>query len=163
MRLFVGRHGFAGDPSPDPKKEAERPLKQEGRDAVAAVAAAMLKLGDLPKCIFCSNYQRAQETAYIYGKAFGVNVAVIGDLAPIRPLTDGLFSLMGSKEKIGRVMLVGHRDNTEPLFNDLDGPKFGKIMMGEVKRLTIDRKTGAFDLKWCIKPSDVGFPDHWDK
>lgn len=161
MKLFVARHHYAGDPNDDPKKEIERALWPEGKAAALAVATALLKKGDIPSCIFSSPYQRAIGTAFIYGKKLVANVAIIGDLAPIRPLANGLFSLIKAREKIGRVMIVGHRDNIEPLFRDLDGPKFPDIAMGEIRRLDIDRKTGAWSLRWAIKASDVGFKDYY--
>jgi phosphohistidine phosphatase SixA len=159
--MWLARHHYAGDPSDDPETEINRPLTEEGKAAAKAMAKAIGAKPETPKSIFCSPYKRTQMTAFIYGRELVANVAVIGDLAPIRPLTDGLFSLIGSKERIRRVMLVGHRDNIEPLFRDLDGPKFEDIAMGEVRRIQIDRKTGAWTLDWALKPSDLGFEDHY--
>jgi len=140
-----------------------RPLLPEGVATATAIAKAMLAAGELPICIFCSNYARAVQTASIYGRVLDVNVASLGDLAPIRPLAPAISNLVQTKdsERLRRVMLVGHVDNTTPAMNDLGGDvKWAKLVMGEVRRVEIDRDDLGWELRWSLKPSDIGRPDH---
>lgn len=164
MKLYVGRHGYAGVPSRDPKKERERPLKPEGVQMVKATARSILNLGDIPACIFCSPFQRTIQTADIYGKILGIQVEVIGDMSPVRPLTTTLTELLQGKfVTLKRVMMIGHRDNLEPLFRGLAGSDsaFDDIAMGEVRRLKIDRWDLDWKEKWRMRPSDFGLPNYY--
>jgi phosphohistidine phosphatase SixA len=159
MRLYIGRHCYAGDPDPDPKKERERPLLPEGKVTAAAIANAMVDAGEVPNCIFCSPFRRAIDTADIYGRIFGIQVNVIGDLAPVRPLEDAIATLIGS-DKLSRVMLIGHVDNTTPAMKSFDGEdKWPDLVMGEARRVKINRDDCSWSLKWGIKPSDIGRKD----
>jgi phosphohistidine phosphatase SixA len=164
VKLYVGRHNWAGAASDDPATERDRPLKPEGVRTSKAIAQAMIDAEEIPNAIFSSPFARAIQTADIYGKAFGVQVNVIGDLAPVRPLTPTLEELLSIKgtEKLKRPMLVGHVDNMGPAFRDLgvDGEDWDDMVMGEVRRLRIDRKTLDWDIRWTLKPSDVGMKDH---
>lgn len=166
MKLYVGRHAFAGSPSLDPQKERERPLQPEGVAMARAIAKAMVAAQEIPNVIFCSPYTRTTQTADIYGKTFGlasgngVRVNVVGDLSPDRPLEPQLLNLM-SKGELTRVMVVCHMDNTTPGMNNLGGDqKWRDLVMGEVRRVKIDRKSGAWKLKWGVKPSDLGLKDY---
>jgi phosphohistidine phosphatase len=161
MRLYVGRHNFAGDYSADPKQERNRPLLPEGKRTAAAIAQAMSDAGEVPKVIFASPFERAKQTADIYGKLLGVQVNIIDDLAPNRPLEDRILELMGHKE-MKRFMVLGHVDNTTPAFNNFgskNSDDWDDLVMGEVRRLSIDRKSGAWKIKWGVKPSDLGLRD----
>jgi phosphohistidine phosphatase SixA len=164
VKVWLARHSWAGPSLPDPAKERERPLLPEGIKIAKAIAQAMLDAGELPNTIFTSPFARAIQTSDIYGKAFGVGVNVIGDLAPQRPLTPTLQELLSIKgeEKLKKAMLVGHVDNTTPAMLDLDtdGEGWDDLVMGEVRRLRIDRKTLEWDIRWCVKPSDLGMKDH---
>ena len=160
MKLYVGRHAYAGDPSPDPKTERERPLTAEGKATALAVARSMGDLGEVPKVIFCSPFARAIMTADIYGKELGIQVNVIGDLAPMRPIEDAILGLAAKGEQ-KRVMIVGHVDNTTPSMNNLGGDsKWKDLVMAEVRRVRFDRDSGAWTLRWTVKPSDVGRKDY---
>lgn len=153
------RHGYAGDPAADPKRERERPLLPEGRATVTAIAKAMLSADEIPNVIFTSPFARTTQTADIVGKLLQVQVNVVDDLAPNRPLEDRLLELM-SHGAISRLMVVGHVDNTTPAFENFGGDtKWKDLWMGEVRRLKIDRKSGEWSLKWCVKPSDLGLKD----
>lgn len=164
MRLHIGRHCYAGDPLTDPKAERERPLTPEGVKMAKAIAAAMLDAGEIPNVIFCSPFIRAQQTADIYGRVLGVtNVLNLGDLAPWRPLTPTLASLIGVRgaERMRRVMCVGHVDNTTPTMQDLaTDEKWKPLVMGEVRRVEIDRDSLEWSLQWRICPSDLGLQDY---
>jgi phosphohistidine phosphatase SixA len=160
MRLYVGRHSYAGDFSPDPKKERERPLTPEGVTIAKSMAAALATADEVPSVIFASPFARTVQTADIYGKILGVQVNSIDDLSPNRPLEDRILELMTHKQVKG-FMIVGHVDNTTPAFNNFGGDvDWDDLVMGEVRRVKIDRKTGAWKLKFQLKPSDIGLKDY---
>ena len=156
------RHGFAGKPSPDPTIERNRPLLPEGVAMVKAVANAMGASDEIPNVIFCSPLVRATMTADIVGKLLGVQVNVVGDLSPNRPLDEGILSLIGRRdEAIKRVMIVGHVDNTTPAMRAFGGDqKWKSLVMAECRRVNISRKDGSWKLKWCVAPSDLGLKDY---
>lgn len=159
MRMWVCRHAYAGDSLPDPKAERERPLLPEGKATALAVAKALLAAGEVPKVIFCSPFMRTIMTADIYGKTMGVQVNVIGEFAPMRPLEDSILNLMSHGEQ-RKIMVVGHVDNTTPAMNNLGGDtKWKDLVMAEVRRVRIDRKSGQWSIRWGIKPSDLGLKD----
>ena len=166
MKLYIARHAFAGPPSLDPQIERSRPLLPEGKATALAIAKAMIAIGEIPKVIFCSPYARTTMNADIFGKAFalatgsGIRVNTIGDLSPDRPLEPSLLNLM-SKGELKRAMLVCHMDNTSPGMNNLGGDqKWKDLLMCEVRRVKIDRKSGQWKLKWGIKASDIGLKDY---
>jgi phosphohistidine phosphatase SixA len=123
-----------------------------------AIAKAMVAAGEIPNVVFCSPYTRATQTADTYGRAFGVRVNVVDDLSPDRPLEDRILELIELCE-IKKLMLVGHVDNTSPAMGNLGSDKWPALVMGEVRRVNMDRKSGDWTLKWAIKPSDLGLRD----
>ncbi|HEY2516974.1 MAG TPA: phosphoglycerate mutase family protein [Polyangiaceae bacterium] len=160
MRVYFMRHSLAGAPRDDPREERERPLTDKGRDLAKAIAQQMGEVGEIPNVIFASPYQRAIDTADIVGAELGLEVAVIGDLAPVRPLAPGILQIIGDG-KVKRPLFVGHHDNTTPLMNDdLEGAdQWLPLVKGEVRRVKMRRKDGQWSLKWCLCPSDLGFRD----
>jgi phosphohistidine phosphatase SixA len=160
MKLWIMRHCYAGDWSSDPKVERERPLTAEGKATALAIAQTMATCGEVPAVIFSSPFTRATMTADIIGKELKVQVNWIGDLAPMRNLDTTILDLM-SFPKARKIMIVAHVDNTTPSMNMLDGDvKWKDLVMGEVRRIKIDRDSGDWALKWALKPSDIGRPDH---
>jgi phosphohistidine phosphatase SixA len=169
MKLYLMRHGYAGPGSPDPKRERERPLLPEGQRMARAIAKAMADAGELPNYIFASPFARAIQTADIVAKTWNdlglagdnpYQVNVIDDLAPQRPLEPQVLDIIGFQD-IKRVMLVGHKDNTTPMMQSFGGDaKWKDLVMAEVRRVRMDRKTGAWKLRWCLRPSDLGLKDY---
>ena len=159
MRLHLMRHAYAGPALSDPKAERDRPLLPEGIATATAIAKAMKANGEIPNVIFSSPFQRTIQTADIVGKALGVQVNVIGEFAPMRPLEDGIIGLMSHGEQ-SRIMCLVHVDNSSPAMINLGGDvDWDDLVMAEVRRVKIDRKTGAWKLKWGCKPSDLGLRD----
>lgn len=161
MKLYIMRHGYAGDAENDPKAERERPLLPEGKATVLAMARAMDVCGETPSAVFSSPFTRTTQTADIVAKYFGIQNNPLGDLAPIRPLVPSIEELVGYG-KLKRILLVGHVDNTTPAMRNLDGDpnyKWEDLVMAEVRRVRIDRKTLEWRLRWGLKPSDIGLKD----
>lgn len=160
MKLWIGRHAYAGNPSKDPQTERERPLTTEGKATAKAIAMAMRTAGESPKVIFCSPFTRTVMTADIYGAILGIQVNIIGELSPMRPMEDGILGLI-NKDRIKRIMLVCHVDNTGPAMRNFDdSDKWPDLVMAEVRRVDMDRKDGSWSLKWRLRPSDLGLKDY---
>lgn len=175
MKLYVIRHAFAGDKSDDPRKERERGLTNVGVEMANAAAQAMIDADETPKVIFCSPFERTVETADILGKAFGVSVNIIGDLAPDRPLETEILSLLGH-DRLKRIGIVVHSDNTGPAFDKFGGTMLDcarkgddkitedsgywpMLKMAEARRLNIHREFGYWECAWRWCPSDSGLED----
>lgn len=157
------RHAYAGPSSKDPKRERERPLTPEGKSTARAIAEAMGDLGEIPSVIFCSPFARTIQTADIVGKALGVKVDILGDLAPNIPLEETILNMIGA-DHLKRVMIVGHVDNTTPAFQAFESKeKWEPLVRAEIRRLEIDRKDACWELKWCLCPADLGLNNHEDE
>ncbi len=191
MKMYMGRHSFAGPSNKDPKKERERGLTDAGVAIATAIANEMGANDEVPNVIFSSPFFRAQQTADLYGKILGVRVNIIDDVAPNRPMDDRIVELMAHGD-LRKFMIVGHHDNTTPAMN-LFGGRMGKekrddddklrkalgyedsstpgsdgtnkgdwvpLVMSEVRRLRMDRKTGQWKVRWRLRPSDIGLKDY---
>jgi phosphohistidine phosphatase SixA len=176
VKLYVARHSDAGDfIGDDPKAERERPLTSNGKKLVQAVAAAMLDADQIPTVGFASPLERTKQTADMLGGILDFQVNVLDDLAPNRPLEDRLLELM-AHDALRKFLIVCHVDNTTPAFENFGGDMgdcyrdgdedtigssghWAPLVKGEVRRLKIDRKTGRWECRWRLLPSDVGFSD----
>jgi phosphohistidine phosphatase SixA len=159
VKLWVARHGFAGDVRRDPTEERNRSLTKEGRATVEAVAKGMRVAGEIPVLILASPYARTLETADIFGKVLDVRVDVLDELAPNFPIADTIARLAEDSE-MHRLMIVGHVDNTTPAMEQLGSDdEWPNLLKSEVRRVKIDRKTGEWKLRWQLLPSDVAMPD----
>ena len=72
MKLYLLRHGKADWPNWD-RPDDERPLTEEGKKEVAAVAKLLSRL-EITPVIFTSPLPRASQTAEIAGKHLNVKV-----------------------------------------------------------------------------------------
>jgi phosphohistidine phosphatase SixA len=159
VKVWLARHGEAGDYLKDPKAERERPLTPEGRKIVAAIARAMKDAGEEPRTILTSEYARAYETADIIGKAFGCPVDIVSSVAPHMPLAHAL-EVLAEEDEQRRVMIVAHSDNINPWVERVTGDE-DDFAKGEVRRYRVDRADGSAKERWRCCPSDVGFKDEF--
>lgn len=159
MKFALIRHAYAGDASRDPVVERERPLVEEGRATAEAMAAALDALGEYPKAIFASPFARATETADIFGRHFGVQVNVVGGLAPMRPMETEIANLaMG--DHLSRVWCVVHVDNSGDAMDSLGGDiVWDPLVMCEYRRVSMSRKDATWEFRTGLKPSQVGRKD----
>jgi phosphohistidine phosphatase SixA len=161
VKLYVMRHGCAGEASSESYTERWRGLTLGGADTVRAIAREMLIQDEIPNFILANEYARTRETADIIGTILGVRVDTLDELMPaipIKPLVDALLEDDTSK----RIMLVGHTDNLNPFLEKATGVKDDKLAKGEVRRLKFDRDSGEAVEKWRLRPSDVGYEDEYD-
>lgn len=165
------RHAWAGERSSDPEEERTRSLKPEGRKTAEVVAKWLAdNLDEPPTTIFVSPFQRTIETGDIVGRVLNeergtdIRVNAVGDMAPDRPLTGSILELAGQfGGSNDRILLVGHGDNLPAAFDALpnkDGDDFPDLKMAMVVAVKMKRKSGKWRVKWTLRPSDIGRPDH---
>lgn len=162
MKLWLARHGFAGDYSPDPAAERARELTPGGRLVVRAVATALRARGDVrPKVILSSPLRRTMQTADVLGSVLGAPVEPLPALVPHLPVAHVIRKL--AAREMRRVMLVGHTDNLSPAsaeLLDLDVvPPADEFRIAEVRGYDLDRKSGHATERFRLSPTDLGLPD----
>lgn len=172
MKIWIMRHGDAGEDAADPEEERDRPLSAEGIEQVSAVARALAAKDVRPKVVVASDYARTAETADLVGKILGVKVALTSALAPHLPARPVLEDLLAD-ENSKRVLVVGHHDNLVPGLSEMGGdfsPVEGaddvydgdddcpELAKGECVRLKFDRGSGTWTAVDRVRPDDVGAP-----
>ena len=102
MKLYLVQHGKALDKSENPR----RPLSEQGRDDVEAVASFLKRAGVTVRSVEHSGKDRAAETAAILGSALaGGSVAERSGIAP----NDPIVPFVREVNDLGAdVMVVGH-------------------------------------------------------
>ena len=147
MKLFLLRHGKADWPNWD-KSDDERPLTQEGKDQVAAVAKLLARLEVAP-AIVTSPLPRASQTAEIAGKYLGQKVRADALLRPgfdARKLRKLLKDFSGNS-----LMVVGHEpDFTRTIFQLTGGET--KLSKAGVALVELDTPTMKGELRWLVPP-----------
>jgi phosphohistidine phosphatase len=147
MNLYLVRHGKAEAGEDDP----QRPLREDGREAVARVAARLRKAGVRPDRIEHSGLVRAQETAEILAAEVGGEIVQETGLSPGAEVARTAERLVHASDD---VMLVGH----EPfmgrlaaflLTGDADAELF-HVRTGAIICLSDDE--GGWMLEWFIYP-----------
>ena len=111
--IWLLRHGYAADGSPD----AERPLADKGREQARAAGAALKAIGVKPAACLTSPKVRAADTARIACKQ-------LGDLEPqLEPkLAGGPFDAEALAAGLGDdVLLVGHDPDFSAAVHSLTG------------------------------------------
>lgn len=150
MRVYLVRHGDAGDYSSDPATERSRALTLQGRKAAEQVAMAMGKMGEVPAVIVASPFARAQQTADIMGRVLGAPVGLDDALQPHLPIERWL--LRQARMGLRRLMVVGHHDNMVPGLEALGEKPFDKPKKAEARRLKLDRLDGDWSEIWRLIP-----------
>jgi phosphohistidine phosphatase len=147
MKLYLVRHGKAEAGEDD----RLRPLREDGREAVARIGARLRKSGVRPERIEHSGLVRAHQTAEILASEVGGEVVQENGLASSADVTRTAERLGHASEN---VMLVGH----EPfmgrlaaflLTGDADAELF-HVRTGAVICLSDDE--GGWTLEWFIYP-----------
>ena len=147
MKLFLLRHGKADWPNWD-KPDDERPLTQEGKDQVAAVAKLLARL-EIAPAIVTSPLPRASQTAEIAGKYLGQKVRVDPLL---RPGFDAGKLKKLLKDFAGpSFMVVGHEpDFTQVIFQVTGGRT--KLSKAAVALIELNPTSMKGELRWLVPP-----------
>lgn len=147
MKLYLLRHGKADWPNWD-QPDDERPLTEEGRKEVAAVATLLSRL-EITPAILTSPLPRASQTAEIAGKYLKARVRTEPLL---RPGFDAVRLGKILKNFSGKsLMVVGHEpDFTRTIFQ-LTG---GNTKMSKAGVAFIELEIGSMkgELRWLVPP-----------
>jgi phosphohistidine phosphatase SixA len=168
MRIYIMRHGFAGDymgkEGKDPSN-VNRALQPDGIDAVTAIAEWMADPARnmVPNAIYASPIKRAQQTAKIMSDTFGIRVITDPTLEISKP-AEMLIKKIAADKSITRPLLIAHRDNLEPALRRLNGmsdDEIDPIAMAELRALKVDRDDATWTEKTRVLPSDLGCIDYY--
>lgn len=147
MKLFLLRHGKADWPNWD-KPDDERPLTQEGKDEVAAVATLLARL-EIAPAIVTSPLPRASQTAEIAGKYLKQKVRVDPLL---RPGFDASKLRKLLKDFSGRsIMVVGHEPDFTHIIFHLTGGRT-KLSKAAVALIELNLTSMKGELRWLVPP-----------
>lgn len=147
MKLYLLRHAKADWPKWD-KPDDERPLTQEGKDQVAAVAKLLARL-EIAPAIVTSPLPRASQTAEIAGKYLKEKVRVDPLLRPgfnANKLTKLLKDFSGNS-----LMVVGHEPDFTQIIFQLTGGRT-KLSKAGVALIELDRTSMKGELRWLVPP-----------
>ncbi len=147
MKLYLLRHGKADWPNWD-KPDDDRPLTDEGRKQLAAVAKMLARL-EIAPVILTSPLPRASQTAEIAGKHLREKIRV-------EPLLRPGFDA-GKLKKIlqdfsgDSLMIVGHEpDFTRTIFQLTGGNT--KLPKAGVALVDLDISSMKGELRWLVPP-----------
>jgi phosphohistidine phosphatase len=147
MKFYLLRHGKADWPEWD-RPDDERPLTEEGKKEVAAVARLLRRL-EIAPVILTSPLPRASQTAEIAGKHLEVKVHTEPLL---RPGFDAAKLKKLLKNFSGKsLMVVGHEpDFTRTIFQLTGGQT--KMSKAGVALIELERDAMKGELRWLVPP-----------
>jgi len=132
MRIYLVRHGPAGQHGSTPGPDRERPLTRKGVRRTQAAFAGLRRSGVRLDSIFSSPYRRARETAELLVRELRFEGEVVESpaLVPDAPPGKVLEALRSGPEG-GRVALVGHEPHLSHCLALLVGGNAGALEMGK--------------------------------
>jgi phosphohistidine phosphatase len=152
MDLFLLRHGLAGDRETWEGPDAERPLTDEGRAEMEAVADFLVGRMPRPDAIISSPLVRAYQTAEILAARVAGAVDVSDLLAPgfdVKRLWHLLRFYPGAR----RLLLVGHEPDFSELIETLIGGGSVAMKKGGLARVRLsDGNPPRGTLLWLVTP-----------
>ena len=147
MKLFLLRHGKADWPDWD-KPDDERPLTQEGKDEVAAVAKLLARL-EIAPAIVTSPLPRASQTADIAGKYLNQKVRVDPLLRP--GFGGGKLKKLLKDFSGDSLMVVGHEPDFTQIIFHLTGGRT-KLSKAGVALIELNATSLKGELRWLVPP-----------
>lgn len=147
MKLYLLRHGKADWPDWD-RPDDERPLTEEGKKEVAAIAKLLARL-EITPVILTSPLPRASQTAGIAGKYLKVEVR---EERLLRPGFDATKLVRLLKDFSGAsLMVVGHEPDFSRTIHYLTG---GETRMPKAGVALVELETGTVKgvLRWLVPP-----------
>jgi phosphohistidine phosphatase len=135
MRLYLIRHGDAGDTMSWKADDAERPLTEKGAERFADLARSLVAGGLKVDAVVTSPLLRARQTAELLAAAAGV--AVVEEDLRVGPGFDAeaLRAILGEHAKVDRIAFVGHEPDMSALVSTLIGGGRIAFKKGAVARI----------------------------
>jgi len=156
QKVYLVRHGIAGDPDAWKGPDDSRPLNAKGRRKFTETARAFAKLGDRVDLLCTSPLVRAVQTAEILAAALDLeDVAVLEELRPDVPVQRLLDRVATLDAK--RIALVGHDPQLSGAVAALADvePARVEFSKGAIVRFDVDdaakRKAEA---RWWLEPGE---------
>lgn len=160
MKIYLVRHGIASETiGGNIRRDAERPLTDEGRLETEAVARGLKNIGVKPDCLLASPLLRARQTAEIIAEVFGIKdkLSVANELSPgVSP--EALYKVINELRRVEEVFLVGHHPDVSVIAQallwsgpDLDIP-FEKAGVARIDVWDLPPTTPG-TLKWMMPPA----------
>jgi phosphohistidine phosphatase len=147
MKLYLLRHGKADWPNWN-KPDDERPLTEEGKIQVAAVARRLARL-EIEPAIFTSPLPRASQTAYIAGHHLNQKVRVDPLLRP--GFDAGKLKKLLKDFSGNSLMIVGHEpDFTRTIFQLTGGQT--RLSKAGVALVQLEPGSMKGELRWLVPP-----------
>ena len=129
MHVYILRHGNAGDPAEWTGDDRQRPLTEEGRKEMRAVAKGIGWLDLKLDTLVTSPLVRAQETAEFVRQAVRPpHFITSSDLAPGSDL-EAFGKVLAANAKAKALMIVGHEPDLSGLIGDLIGASATRVQM----------------------------------
>lgn len=147
MKLYLLRHGKADWPNWN-KSDDERPLTQDGRDQVAAVAKLLARL-EIAPAIVTSPLPRASQTADIAGKYLKQKVRVDPLLRP--GFGAGKLKKLLKDFSGDSLMVVGHEPDFTQIIFSLTGGRT-KLSKTGVALIELNATSMKGELRWLVPP-----------
>ena len=147
MKFYLLRHGKADWPNWD-RPDDERPLTEEGKKEVAAVAKLLARL-EITPVILTSPLPRASQTAQIAGKYLEVKVRKEPLLRPGFDATRLRKILQNFSGK--SLMVVGHEPDFTRTIRQLTGGNT-KISKAGVALIELETESMKGTLRWLVPP-----------
>lgn len=156
QRIYLVRHGIAGDPDEWKGPDDSRPLNAKGRRMFRKTARAFAKLGERIDLLCTSPLVRAVQTAEILAEALELDeAAVLEELRPEVPVQRLLERVAGIAEK--RIALVGHDpqiSGTVAALANLEPARI-EFRKGAIVRLDVEDPVGRnAEPRWLLEPGE---------
>jgi phosphohistidine phosphatase len=163
MNIFLLRHGIAVEVgTPGYEKDSSRPLTSEGKHKLLKIAKAMKQLDLSFELIVSSPFVRAQETAKIVARAFGLRerLEIADCLVPDGDKLKLIELLKRLDPAPNDILLVGH----EPFLSELatlliSGQSTSLLEMkkGGLCKLAVERlrHSRCAKLEWLLTPRQM--------
>jgi phosphohistidine phosphatase len=156
MQLYFLRHGVAGKRSEWQGDDRERPLTEDGREAIVREGVALMKHGVEVDLIVTSPLARARQTAEIVAEELGAGERIVDDERLAHGFTrKQLVRILAEHPEAGSVMLVGHEPEFSAVIGELTG---GRVVCkkGCLARVDVgDRTTLRGELVWLLQPKTL--------
>jgi phosphohistidine phosphatase len=167
MKLYLLRHGDAGDPSDSKVKDSERALTPKGIQRTKQLAEALAQMEISFDAVLSSPLVRARETAEIVarGLKFGGKLELTEALTPFGSMESLVHQLTMLRPVPKNILLVGHEPYLSGFISLLctGGPGLGPEMKkGALCRLEVATVScgKCATLEWLLPPRVVGLkPD----
>jgi phosphohistidine phosphatase len=160
MNLYILRHAIAVEPgSPAYEDDSQRPLMTKGVNKMKQIAVGLRYLEAEVDLILSSSHLRAQQTAAILAKTYGIQdkLIVTPALLPEAPTSQIISEINEKYSQLKNIVLVGHQPFLGNLISTLiSGDPTLNIMLkkGGICRLSIEQlhNDRCATLEWLLFP-----------